>query len=104
MLNLIHFWYNISKFIHKVESEKVHFIGIGGIGISAIARFLNEKKEYVISGSDIKESEVIKELRDEGMQISTPHNKANIKDQDLVIYSAAIKEDNAELVEARKSR
>lgn len=84
--------------------KKVHFIGIGGIGISAIARFLNEKKEYVISGSDIKESEVIKELRDEGMQISTPHNKANIKDQDLVIYSAAIKEDNAELVEARKKQ
>lgn len=48
--------------------KKVHFIGIGGIGISAIAKFLHEKKTYEITGSDIKESEIITELRALGMK------------------------------------
>lgn len=80
--------------------KKVHFIGIGGIGISAIARFLHEKG-FIISGSDIKESKTTQELRTQGMQIHTPHCKEAITDQDFVVYSAAIKPDNIELVEAR---
>ena len=83
------------------EIKKVHFIGIGGIGISAIARFLHEKG-HKISGSDIKESKTTLELKDEGIEVITPHCKEAIKDQDLVVYSAAIKEDNIELVEARR--
>ena len=83
------------------EIKKVHFIGIGGIGISAIARFLHEKG-HKISGSDIKESKTTLELKDEGIEVITPHCKEAIKDQDFVVYSAAIKEDNIELVEARK--
>ena len=82
------------------EIKKVHFIGIGGIGISAIARFLHEKG-HRISGSDIKESKTTLELKDEGIEVITPHCKEAIKDQDFVVYSAAIKEDNIELVEAR---
>ncbi|WP_459813769.1 UDP-N-acetylmuramate--L-alanine ligase [Campylobacter concisus] len=81
--------------------RKVHFIGIGGIGISAIARFLREKG-HKISGSDIKESKTTLELKDEGIEVITPHCKEAIKDQDFVVYSAAIKEDNIELVEARR--
>ncbi|MCA6130210.1 UDP-N-acetylmuramate--L-alanine ligase [Campylobacter concisus] len=81
--------------------RKVHFIGIGGIGISAIARFLHEKG-HKISGSDIKESKTTLELKDEGIEVVTPHCKEAIKDQDFVVYSAAIKEDNIELVEARR--
>ncbi len=81
--------------------KKVHFIGIGGIGLSAIARFLKQQ-DYIITGSDLKHTSVIDELKKEGAKISTPHNKNNIKDQDFVIYSAAIKEDNEELREARK--
>lgn len=82
------------------EIKKVHFIGIGGIGISAIARFLHEKG-HKISGSDIKESKTTLELQNEGIKVITPHCKEAIKDQDFVVYSAAIKEDNIELVEAR---
>ena len=82
------------------ERKKVHFIGIGGIGISAIARFLHEKG-FIISGSDIKESPTTRELAAQGIGVITPHSKAAIKDQDFVIYSAAIKSDNIELVEAR---
>ena len=81
--------------------KKVHFIGIGGIGISAIARFLREKG-YQISGSDLKESKTTQELREAGMEIFTPHCKEAIKDQDFVIYSAAIKPDNIELQEAMR--
>ncbi|WP_462109220.1 UDP-N-acetylmuramate--L-alanine ligase [Campylobacter concisus] len=81
--------------------KKVHFIGIGGIGISAIARFLHEKG-HKISGSDIKESKTTLELQSEGIEVITPHCKEAIKDQDFVVYSAAIKEDNIELVEARR--
>lgn len=83
------------------EIRKVHFIGIGGIGISAIARFLHEKG-HKISGSDIKESKTTLELQNEGIEVITPHCKEAIKDQDFVVYSAAIKEDNIELVEARR--
>ena len=83
------------------EIKKVHFIGIGGIGISAIARFLHEKG-HKISGSDIKESKITLELQSEGIEVITPHCKEAIKDQNFVVYSAAIKEDNIELVEARR--
>lgn len=83
------------------NSKKVHFIGIGGIGISAIARFLNEKG-FKISGSDIKESPTTKELAAQGIEVITPHSKEAIKDQDFVVYSAAIKSDNIELVAARE--
>lgn len=79
----------------------MHFIGIGGIGISAIARFLNEKG-HKISGSDIKESKITKELENEGIEVITPHSKDAIKDQDFVVYSAAIKDDNIELITAKE--
>ncbi|EAJ6451953.1 UDP-N-acetylmuramate--L-alanine ligase [Campylobacter lari] len=81
--------------------KKIHFIGIGGIGISALARFLKEQG-YEISGSDIKESKITKELEKEGINIKIPHHKDNVKDVDLVVYSAAIKENNEELISAKE--
>ncbi|WP_139452265.1 UDP-N-acetylmuramate--L-alanine ligase [Campylobacter armoricus] len=81
--------------------QKIHFIGIGGIGISALARFLKEQG-FKISGSDIKESKITKELEKEGMSIKIPHHKDNVKNVDLVVYSAAIKEDNEELISAKE--
>ena len=81
--------------------KKVHFIGIGGIGISAIARFLKERN-FIISGSDIADSAITKDLRAIGMKITVPHCKSAIEDPDFVVYSAAIKSANVEFVEARK--
>ncbi|TDJ87683.1 UDP-N-acetylmuramate--L-alanine ligase [Campylobacter volucris] len=81
--------------------QKIHFIGIGGIGISALARFLKEQG-FEISGSDIKESKTTKELEKEGINIKIPHHKDNVKNVDLVVYSAAIKEDNEELLSAKE--
>ncbi|TXE80323.1 UDP-N-acetylmuramate--L-alanine ligase [Campylobacter peloridis] len=81
--------------------QKIHFIGIGGIGISALARFLKEQG-FIISGSDIKESKITKELEKEGISIKIPHHKDNVKNVDLVVYSAAIKENNEELISAKE--
>ncbi|ASM36884.1 UDP-N-acetylmuramate--L-alanine ligase [Campylobacter sputorum] len=81
--------------------QKVHFIGIGGIGISAIARFLKEKN-FIISGSDIKETQTIIDLRNEGICVITPHSADIIQDQDIVVYSAAIKPENVELIAAKE--
>ncbi|MAD42515.1 MAG: UDP-N-acetylmuramate--L-alanine ligase [Arcobacter sp.] len=80
---------------------KVHFIGIGGIGLSALARFLNNDG-HEISGSDMKSSPITKELQNEGIKVSCPQSADNIKDDfDLVIYSAAVTDENPELIEAR---
>ncbi|MBE0491691.1 MAG: UDP-N-acetylmuramate--L-alanine ligase [Sulfurospirillum sp.] len=81
--------------------KKIHFVGIGGIGLSALARYL-KKEKYQVSGSDIKETKITKALRAEGILVSVPHDSSNITDQDIIIYSAVIKDDNAELIEARK--
>jgi len=80
---------------------KIHFVGIGGIGLSAIARLL---KSYgnEISGSDIAETTLTKKLEEEGIKVTIPHSKDAISNQDLVIFTAVAKVDNPELVEARK--
>ena len=81
--------------------KHIHFVGIGGIGLSALARYL-KKEGFSVSGSDIKETKITKKLREEGIEVSVPHEAKNIKNQDLVIYTAVAKDDNVELVEARK--
>ena len=79
-------------------SKKVHLIGIGGIGMSGIAELL-KNKEFVVSGSDIADSPNV-QINRFGNKVSIGHNKENISDAELVIYSDAIPKDNAELIEA----
>lgn len=80
---------------------KVHFIGIGGIGLSALARFLNNDG-HEVCGSDMKSSPITKELENEGIKVSCPQDASNISDDlDLVIYSAAVTDENPELIESR---
>lgn len=81
--------------------KKVHFVGIGGIGLSALARYLKQEG-YEVSGSDIKASKITASLVEEGMSVVIPHDPDCIKDQDFVVYSAVIKPDNIELVRARE--
>ncbi|MES2437257.1 MAG: Mur ligase family protein [Patescibacteria group bacterium] len=82
--------------------KKVHFIGIGGIGISAVARMMSlEGKE--ITGSDRDESEVTQELKKERISVTIGQKAENIvAGIDLVIYTVAIPENNAELMKARE--
>jgi len=80
---------------------KIHFIGIGGIGLSALARFLNNDG-HEISGSDMKSSPITKELQNEGIKVSCPQSADNIQDDfELVIYSAAVTDENPELIQSR---
>jgi UDP-N-acetylmuramate--alanine ligase len=78
---------------------KIHFIGIGGIGISGLAQYMHFKG-HEVSGSDIAESRIVKKLRDLGIHVTIPHNKQAIEAQDLVIHSAIISPDNPEVQEA----
>jgi UDP-N-acetylmuramate--alanine ligase len=84
------------------KQNYVHFIGIGGIGVSAIARMmlLQGKK---VSGSDTKDSGITDELAFSGANIFTGHSKDNIADGvDLVVYTVAVSKDNPELVAAKE--
>tara|TARA_B100000989_G_scaffold198192_1_gene149705 strand:- start:1810 stop:3198 length:1389 start_codon:yes stop_codon:yes gene_type:complete len=75
--------------------KKIHFIGIGGIGMSAIANVLH-KLGFNISGSDLKENIITRTLEKEGIKISYFHSGQNIENVDLVVYSSAIKKNNLE--------
>ncbi|HKL10643.1 MAG TPA: Mur ligase domain-containing protein, partial [Clostridia bacterium] len=81
--------------------EKIYMIGIGGIGMSAIAELLlTSGKE--ISGSDINSSEITKRLIDKGIEIFIGHSAEHIKDMDLVIYTSAVHPDNPEFAKAKE--
>lgn len=86
------------------EIEKVHFIGIGGIGMSALARFfLHEKKR--VSGSDRSPSEITKALEKEGATFFSSQVKENVADGiDLVVYTEAMPQGHEEMVAARALR
>lgn len=80
---------------------KVHFIGIGGIGLSALARFLKHDG-HEVSGSDIKKTPITTALEEEGIKVYTPQASENIVEGlDLVIYSAAVTDENPELIQSR---
>lgn len=82
--------------------KNFHLIGIGGIGMSAIARLLLNRG-MVVSGSDAKESPVLSNLKNSGARIFIGHSKDNIDSKvDTLVYSSAIGEDNPEIIEAKK--
>lgn len=80
---------------------KIHFIGIGGIGISGLAQYMRYKG-HEVSGSDIKETLITKKLRKLGINITLPHSKDAITDQDLVVHSAIISPENPEVIAAKE--
>ncbi|SFG18662.1 UDP-N-acetylmuramate--L-alanine ligase [Lachnospiraceae bacterium C7] len=81
----------------------VHFIGIGGVSMSALAEILFDK-DFKVSGSDMKESDYTRALVAKGIKVSYPQAADNIsKDMDVVVYTAAISEDNPEFVAAKEA-
>lgn len=83
------------------NAKKIHFIGVGGIGMSGIA-WLCLKRGYMMSGSDIKSSGITDKLISEGARISIGHRAENVKGADAVVYSSAVMSHNPELTEARR--
>ena len=85
------------------KTRRVHFIGIGGIGMSGIAELL-ANLGYVVSGSDAKRSSVTDRLESLGVTVAAGHAAGNVGDADVVVYSSAVRPDNPEVVEARARR
>lgn len=85
----------------KDNSKKIHFIGIGGISMSGLAEILLERG-YKVSGSDMKSSPITESLSQKGAEVFIGHAKENIQDTDLIVYTAAISEDNPELTGAKE--
>lgn len=81
--------------------KKIHFVGIGGIGMSGIAEVMINMG-YTVSGSDLRSSKVIKRLNDLGADISIGHKRGNVRDKDVVVYSSIITSKNPEITEAGK--
>jgi len=82
------------------HAAQVHFVGIGGIGMSGIAEVLINLG-YRVSGSDLKDSESTKRLAKLGARISIGHRAENLKSADVVVISSAVKRDNPEVVAAQ---
>ncbi|OQX79598.1 MAG: UDP-N-acetylmuramate--L-alanine ligase [Candidatus Omnitrophica bacterium 4484_70.1] len=89
----------MEKILSKLK--KVHLIGIGGIGMAGLAYLLKEKG-FLVSGSDIRENNIVKQLCKEGVTISLGHRKENLEGAEIVSYSSAIKKSNPELKEAKR--
>lgn len=83
--------------------RSIHFVGIGGAGMSGIAEVLLNQG-YQITGSDIKAGDVTRRLESLGARIFIGHNAANVKQANVVVVSTAVKQDNPELVAAREAR
>ncbi|MEI7704544.1 MAG: UDP-N-acetylmuramate--L-alanine ligase [Deltaproteobacteria bacterium] len=87
--------------LFRSRSPRIHFVGIGGIGMSGIAELLLNLG-YPVSGSDLKGSESTRRLASLGGTIALGHDARNVGDADVVVISSAVRRDNPEVVEARR--
>jgi UDP-N-acetylmuramate--alanine ligase len=85
------------------EKQNIHFVGIGGIGMSAIAEVLH-RKGFTVSGSDLKENSITARLRKKGIKIFKKHSSNNIKKVGIIVHSSAIKKSNIEIKTAKKKK
>jgi len=86
---------------HKVK--RIHFVGIGGSGMSGIAEVL-ANLGYAVTGSDLAESAAVRRLRGLGIRIVIGHAAQNVEAADAVVVSSAVKPDNPEVLRAREAR
>jgi UDP-N-acetylmuramate--alanine ligase len=88
--------------VFRGRVRHVHFVGIGGIGMSGLAEILHTL-DFDVSGSDLRESDTTRRLSGMGVRIDIGHQTANVQGADVVVYSSAITPNNPELLEARAS-
>ncbi|MFC1637590.1 Mur ligase domain-containing protein, partial [Candidatus Margulisiibacteriota bacterium] len=81
------------------RTRNVHLVGVGGCGMSGIAKILHEMG-YKVSGSDVREGPNTIRLKDLGVKIQIGHEATHIREADLLIYSSAVPPENVELTEA----
>ncbi len=82
------------------KNQKVHFVGIGGIGMSGIAELLLNLN-YRVSGSDLRNAAGVRRLKKLGGEIAIGHRPENVGDADVVVFSSAVRSDNPEVLNAR---
>ena len=85
------------------KTRRIHFVGVGGIGMSGIAELL-ANLGYVVSGSDARRSAVTDRLESLGVTVRVGHGAANVGGADVVVYSSAVRPDNPEVAEATRRR
>ena len=89
------------KYFKNINTSVIHFVGIGGIGMSGIAELMI-KLGYVVQGSDISNNLSIEKLIKNKIRVFFKHESKNIKNANVVVYSSAIKKNNPELIAAKK--
>ena len=90
---------NYDNILDKVK--KIHFVGIGGSGMCPLAEILYSE-DFEITGSDCNESDTLDRIKGMGIKVFDGHYAENVKDTELVVYTAAVKSDNPELVAAKE--
>ena len=85
----------------KHAVNRIHFIGIGGVGMSGIAEVL-QNLNYKVSGSDMTDSAILRRLAQFGIKTYIGHSANNLQNVDVVVVSSAVKQDNPEVIEAKK--
>lgn len=97
----------VANAVHVVPEmrriRRIHFVGIGGVGMCGIAEVL-ANQGYDVSGSDLRESPVVARLRDMGVRIEIGHRAENVQDADVVVTSSAVDQSNVEVAQAMENR
>ena len=91
------------KSINLGQKEIIHFIGIGGIGMSGLAQVMRTMG-FKIQGSDQNSNKSISNCKKSGIKIFIGHSKKNVKNATIIVKSSAIKSNNKEIIEAKNKR
>ncbi len=87
--------------IKNSKIKRIHFVGIGGTGMSGIAEVLHNMN-FIVSGSDLGENETVNRLRRMGITVFIGHSSDQVQEAETLVYSSAVKDDNVEVAAARK--
>ena len=87
--------------IELAKTEVIHFVGIGGIGMSGLSLIM-KAKGFKVQGSDLSLNKNIERLKVERIKIFVGHKKQNLKNATIIVISSAIKKNNPEIIEAKK--
>ena len=83
------------------QYKRIHCLGIGGIGLSAVAEILADNG-HIVTGTDIKPSDVTRHLESIGIKVFTSHEPENVEGVDAIVYSAAVSDENPEVIRAHE--
>ena len=83
------------------QDNRIHCLGIGGIGLSAVAEILADNG-HIVTGTDINPSSVTRHLEDKGIKVYPTHEPENVEGVDAIVYSAAVSDENPEVIRAKE--